>query len=122
MKLRKNIIKSIIVLFILLLLSVFYTTLLYFKILKPNNFSFKIITYMLSVITFFTFSFLFTANATKKGWLKGLTTGLILLMFPIVYNIKNQNIVNTGIILKYTSLLFLSMFAGVINVNKNKEK
>ena len=106
----------------MLLLSVFYTTLLYFKILKPNNFSFKIITYMLSVITFFTFSFLFTANATKKGWLKGLTTGLILLMFPIVYNIKNQNIVNTGIILKYTSLLFLSMFAGVINVNKNKEK
>lgn len=122
MKLIKNLKKYLLTFLILLLLNIFYTILLYFKILDTNNITFKIFTHFLALITFFIITFLITSKAKKKGWLKGLLVGIILLMIPLMYNITSKNPFNIGIIIKYLSLLSSSILAGIINVNKNKEK
>lgn len=122
MKIFKKIKNSILALLILLLLTIFYTMFLYFKILKTDNISFKIITFLFSFMTFFVISYIVTSKSNKKGWLKGLTIGVLLLTIPIFYNIKNDISFNYALILKFSSLLSSSMLAGIINVNKNKEK
>ena len=122
MKIFKKIKNSILALLILLLLTIFYTMFLYFKILKTDNISFKIITFLFSFMTFFVISYIVTSKSNKKGWLKGLTIGVLLLTIPIFYNIKNYISFNYALILKFSSLLSSSMLAGIINVNKNKEK
>ena len=122
MKIFKKIKNSILALLILLLLTIIYTMFLYFKILKTDNISFKIITFLFSFMTFFVISYIVTSKSNKKGWLKGLTIGVLLLTIPIFYNIKNYISFNYALILKFSSLLSSSMLAGIINVNKNKEK
>ena len=122
MKVFSNYKKFLLSFLILLLITIIYTILLFYNILNINSLSSKIIPLIIGLATFFFLTLFFTSSITKKGWLKGIIIGLLFLITPIIYRFFNNTLFHFSILIKYLSYLLISSLAGIINVNKNKEK
>lgn len=102
----------------ILVLSLFITVLNYFDILNGNLF--KIIKFLIPIISSFIFSIKIGKKASKKGLIEGLKFGLILdilLLFINIIFIRKINIYTT---ILYLLIILLSTFGGILGKNKKK--
>ena len=106
----------------LFILTIIYTLLIYLNILKTTNISYSIVTLLFGILTYFIISYTCTTNTTKKGWIKGLIVGLIITSILLIIKTFEGFSFSLSLAIKYMCFIFSSMFASIINVNKNKEK
>ena len=113
-----NYLKSMIyTLSIILIGTIIITIFNYFNIL--NGVPLKIIMLLVPIISIFIGSFKIGKVSNKKGYIEGLKYGSIWLILLIIINLITKNFTLLSIIY-YVVLLLISVFAGVLGINKKK--
>jgi len=115
----KNIgITTLYMLLIILLTTLFITSLNYFNVIGKNMLSiFKI---LIAVSTLFIGGFMMGKKSKQKGWLEGLKLGLIFIIILVLFNTLGlQNKIEFKNILYYMILIISSIFGGMIGINKS---
>lgn len=93
------------------------TILNYFNIL--NGTPLKTLMLLIPVIGVFIGSFLIGKTSNQKGYIEGLKYGIIWIISLLIINLITKNFTITSIIY-YIILILISIFAGVLGINKKK--
>ena len=109
---------------IMLFLSLIYAI---FLSLSSSSFTYNsnlinnhYITYFIGLFSFFILGIISGIKEKKKGIVAGISSSLILLFIVIIIKIINDTFnLSLPIIIKYLSYIFISIFGGILGVNKN---
>ncbi|MBQ7790297.1 MAG: TIGR04086 family membrane protein [Bacilli bacterium] len=115
---KRNYLKTIIFYFIALIIYLLFINLLYyFEIL---NFKFvRIINYIFNLIMFFIIGYKIASLERKKGYLKGFTISLIIIIIFVLITLITHKITFSSLVY-YLSLITSSVIAGIIGVTKKE--
>ncbi len=114
----KNKAKSFLLFFIILTISILvYTLLLHNQVISSSKNSVFITTFIIGIFLFLILGIISGLFEQKKGWLAGLTSGIILLIIVIIFKLCNKELDNPFLIVKYLSFLTSSILGGILGIN-----
>lgn len=102
---------------IILISTIIITIFNYFNLL--SGITLKIIRLLIPIIGVFIGSFKIGKVSSKKGYIEGIKYGIIWIILMLIINLITKNFTITSIIY-YTLLLLISLFAGVLGINRRK--
>lgn len=117
----KKFIKPLLYSIILFILLTFVITLLNY-IGLINGISLTIIKIMIPIATYILAGFTLGKAIEKKGWLNGLSLGLIITILFLIFNVITKNKITIYLILYYLSLTIFSTLGSILGINKKNPK
>lgn len=116
----KNLFISVVYTFIFVLgLSLIFSTLNYFNIIKDNLFN--VIKILIPVISIFIGAFRLGKKAEKKGWLEGIKLGSIVILLMFIFSlIFFRNSITLKTILYYFILLVTAIVSSMVGISFKK--
>ncbi len=115
----KKFIKPILYSLIFFLTSILILTIINYFSIVPQNIL-NILKIGNIVITFFISGYMIGKASLKKGWLNGISSGGILLLFVIIISIIFRVKFNIKLIPYYIILLLISTLGSIIGINKKR--
>lgn len=123
MSFLKNKAKTFLIfLFILAITLLIYTFLLYKELISSTASSLRITSFIIGIILFFILGGISGIFETSKGWLGGITSGIILVIIISIFKLCSHSLNDWSLIIKYVCYVGSSMIGGMIGINFNKEK
>ena len=111
----------LIFLIILALILLIYTSLLYKEIIPNNTSTINITSYIIGIVLFFILGGISGIFETSKGWLGGITSGIIPVIVICIFKLISQSLNSWLLVVKYLSYIISSMVGGMIGINFNKD-
>lgn len=112
----------LIFLFILAIFLLFYTFLLYKQIVSTSSDSIRITSFIMGIILFFILGGISGLFETSKGWLGGITSGIILVVIISLFKLFSNHLNDWLLLIKYACYIISSMVGGMIGINLNKKR
>lgn len=121
MEYLKKIGKSLLYVFVPILVIVFILTLLnYFGIMSYKTLN--VIKYVVLIISVFVGAFIFGKNSKNKGWLEGLKFGGIILLILLLFNYLVFTMpFNIKALIYYCIVLGMSIAGSVLGINRKSK-
>lgn len=119
---KNNFLKNKLTIFFLfiIILSVFslvYSLLIYYNKLKIDNNSFKIISFIIGIVSFLILGFISGIICKENGLINGLLNALIVILLSLLVNFFINNNFNISNFIKISAYLISSSVGGIIGVN-----
>lgn len=119
----KNKCKEISVISLILLpILVIYTLLIYLDKIPTEGETFKNITFIVTLVVFLFFGLISGKIESRKGWLAGLTSALIVFGMAIVIKLLCESAFDLSFFLKYSAFICSGILGGIIGINFHKKK
>ncbi len=121
MSFLKNKAKTFLIfLFILAIILLIYTFLLYKELIPSNASTLRTTSFMVGIALFFILGGISGVFETSKGWLGGITSGIILVLIISLFKLFSHSLNDWLLIIKYLCYIISSMLGGMIGINFNK--
>lgn len=105
------------------ILMIIYTTLISLNIIPDDISLNRTITLIIGLFLFFLLGVISGKKEMKNGWLSGISSASLILLFIILIGIFMKNKIDIFLLGKYTCFLLCSMIGGMFGVNlKPKRK
>ena len=115
--LKNKLIIFLLFVIIFCIFSFIYSLLIYYDLLKTNNESFKIISFVIGLLSFFILGLISGIICKENGLINGLLNSLIVIFLGLIINIfiGKQFMINNFI--KIASYIISSSIGGILGVN-----
>ena len=115
----KKILKSLLYVFLSLIIGLFFITLLsFFNIINIKVIN--ILKIIVTLLSLFIGSFILGKKSSKKGYLEGIKFGSIIIIIFLILNLSIYKNLKLSLIILYTIYLFTCTLGSMIGITKNK--